>query len=435
MSLSKLYEDKKITLENALEFIESGDEILVGGGCSEPISFLNDLHKIADNVKGVVVRKSLDMGAYPYITQEGIADKISTKSFFLGGATRAGAKLGNVTWFPSPLSYASEFMRKNAEDFKGRKVFVCAVSAMDEYGYMSSSLSAQWEIAGAEVSDIIIFEINPNMPRVNCEGQYHISNADYVYEVNTPIPEVPPIIPTEIETTIGEYVASLVEDNSCIQLGIGGIPNATAKAFMNKKNLGIHTEMITSSMADLFEAGVVTGKYKNIDKGKIIGTFALGNKELYKFLTDNPIVSIKDSEYVNNPVIIAQNDNVVSINTALQVDLVGQVCSESIGYKAYSGVGGAFDFAYGAKLSKGGKSIIALPSTRKNGTISTIKAVLDPGATVSIPRHVVDYVVTEYGIAHLARCTTQERVEKLIAVSHPDFRDELRKQADEMMLF
>jgi acyl-CoA hydrolase len=233
----------------------------------------------------------------------------------------------------------------------------------------------------------------------------------------------------EIDKTIGAYVASLVNDGDTIQLGIGGIPNAVALAFMNKHDLGVHTEMITSSMAILAEAGVITGKKKSLHKGKMIGTFALGTQALYDFLDGNPAVQLLRGNYVNNPFVIAKNDNMVSINTALQVDLTGQVCSESIGLRTYSGSGGQNDTAEGAIHAKNGRSIIALYSTAKNGTISAIQPWLTPGAAVTLSRNNVDYIVTEYGIAPMKARTIKQRVENLIAIAHPDFRSELRALA------
>jgi len=434
LNSNDIYVQKKRTLDDAIGEIRSNDEIIVGGGGSEPVNFLSNLHKIADQVENVVVRKSLDMGQYPYMTTPGMAPSIRTKAYFLGSQGRAGYQLGNVEMFPISLSaIGTSIYQQAAVEHTERRVFVCTVTPPDERGFVNA-MGIQWENEALEMADMVIFEVNPNIPRVPGFNQYHISKAYCFYEVNNAIPPLPPIEPTEKERLIGEYVASLVEDGSCIQLGIGGIPNAAAAALMDKKDLGVHTELITPTLVDLVEAGVITCTRKNIDKGKIVGAFILGTKQLYQFVDGNPMVLMRPATYTNDPFIISQNDRVVSINGALQVDLCGQVSSEAIGVRPYSGQGGAFDFAYGARLSKGGKNIIALPSTVKNDTISTIRPMLEPGAVVSIIRTVIDCIITEYGIAQMRNCTVRERVQNLIAISHPNFREDLRKQADALML-
>ena len=434
MDWNKTYAQKKRALDEVLGEIRSNDEIIVGGGCCEPVNFLGNLHKIAPNVENVVVRKSIDMGVYPYATTPGIAPSIRTKAYFLGSQTRAGYKNGNVEVYPISLSaIGNSILEQAAVERVERRVFVCAVTPIDDQGFVTT-MGVQWENEAFQAADVVIFEINPHMPRVPGFNHFSIDKADFVYEVDSEVPLLPPIEPTEKERKIGAYVASLVEDGSCIQLGIGGIPNAAAAALVDKKDLGVHTELITPTLVELAEAGVITCARKNIDKGKMVGAFIMGTKRLYQFVDENPMILLRPSSYTNDPFVIAQNDRVVSINGALQVDLCGQIASESIGATPYSGQGGAFDFAYGARLSKGGKNIIALPSTAKKGTVSTIQPMLDPGAVVSISRVVIDYIVTEYGIAQMRNRTVRERVENLIAIAHPDFRADLRKQADALML-
>lgn len=312
---------------------------------------------------------------------------------------------------------------------KPPNVFIGTVTPMDKHGYCKTSISALYEKVFIENADLVIMEVNPNLPNVGGDTELPIDEIDYIIEVDRPVPILPVAEICDTDLIIGEYVASLVNDGDTIQLGIGGIPNAVALAFMSKKDLGVHTEMITSSMADLALAGVVTGKRKNLHKGKMIGTFALGTQKLYDFIDNNPSVQLLRGEYVNNPFVIAQNDNMVSINTGIQVDLSGQICSESIGLKTWSGTGGQNDTAEGAIHAKNGRSIIALNSTAKNGTISTIQPWLNPGAVVTLSRNNIDYIVTEYGIAPMKARTIRERVENLIAVAHPDFREELRQAA------
>jgi acyl-CoA hydrolase len=297
---------------------------------------------------------------------------------------------------------------------------------MDSHGYFRCSLSQLQESKLAEVCDRIILEVNPNIPFVGGDTAIHISQIDCLIEVDTPVPQTPRIEPNETEQTIGGYIAELIHDGDTIQLGIGGIPNAVGKALLSKHDLGVHTEMLTNSISDLVEANVVTGRKKNIHKGKIIATFALGDATLYKMMDHNPAVEILRAEYVNDPFVIKQNDNMVSINTCISIDLTGQVNSESIGAQQYSGTGGQSDTAYGAIHAKNGRSIIALTSTALDGKISSIVPVLAPGAVVSLQRNNVDLVVTEYGVARLRGRNISERVENLIAIAHPDFREELR---------
>lgn len=257
---------------------------------------------------------------------------------------------------------------------------------------------------------------------------------DYVFESNEPLLEVPSIEATEVERKIGENVSELIEDGSTLQIGIGGIPNAIIQFIDNRKELGIHTEMITEGMVDLIEKGIVTNSRKTLFKGKTLGSFVMGTKRLYDFVNENVSIEIRRGSYVNDPYIVAQNEKMISINTCLQVDLSGQVCSESFGYQQYTGTGGQLDMHRGATMSKGGKGIIAMRSTVKNDTISTIMPTLSLGSYVTIPRQDVDYIVTEYGIAHLRGKNSRERALALINIAHPNFRDFLRSEAEKMNL-
>jgi len=421
----QLYNSKKITVEEALSLIKSGDEIAVGFAGLEPMAILSQLHTIKDRISDVTVWLSLSMGNYQFFNQPEMKNTFTTNSFFLGAGLRQSYSLGTVSLQPSHLH--NGFARKI--QVKPPNIFIGTVSPMDRHGYCKTSLSALYEKAFIENADMVIMEVNPRLPDVGGDTELPIDEIDYIVEVDRPIPILPDTPISENDKIIGEYVASLVNDGDTIQLGIGSIPNAVALAFMNKQDLGIHTEMITSNMADLALAGVVTGKKKTLHKGKIIGTFALGSQKLYDFMDRNPGVQLLRGEYVNNPFVIAQNDNMVSINTGLQVDLTGQVCSESIGLKNWSGSGGQNDTAEGAIHARNGRSIIALNSTAKNGTISTIQPWLTPGAAVTLSRNNIDYIVTEYGIAPMKARTIRERVNNLIAVAHPDFRQELRQAA------
>lgn len=427
----ELYNSKKITVEEALSLIKSGSEIGVAAFGMEPVSILKKLHTIKDRVGDVNLVCSTPMDKYEFMMDADIARSIKCESLFFGDMLRRAHEFKGASYIPSNLHDGS--IRRL--DYKKQNIFIGSATTMDKHGYVRSSLSLVNEKYFLENADLVILEINPNIPVVNGETEIHISNVDYVVEVDTPVPTLGCSHVSDTEKTIGEYVASLVNDGDTIQLGIGSIPDASAMAFMDKKNLGLHTEMITNSIADLVEAGVITNKKKTLHTGKLVGAFAYGNEKLYDLLDNNPSVMIMRGDYVNDPRVVAMNDNMVSINTAIQVDLTGQVCSESMGTIQFSGSGGQFDTAFGAIHSKGGRSIIALKSTAKKGSISTILPVLTPGAVVTLSRNVVDYVVTEFGIAALRGRSVGDRVNNLIAIAHPDFRSELKKEAEKYHLW
>jgi acyl-CoA hydrolase len=281
-------------------------------------------------------------------------------------------------------------------------------------------------------ADLVVLEINENLPWTLGDTQIHISEADYLVENHMPLVELPAIEPSEVEDAIGHYIADLIEDGSTIQLGIGGIPNAIAMSLFDKKDLGVHTEMFTDGMVDLFEAGVITGKYKTLWPNKLVGTFALGTQKLYDFIDNNIAVEFQQGKVTNDPYVIAKNYKMVSINTALQVDLLGQVCSQSLGSYHFSGTGGQLDTHRGAQMSEGGRGIIALRSTAKKGEISTIVPQLSRGAEVTVPSQDVDTIVTEHGVAELRGRNVKERAEALINIAHPDFRAELREEVERL---
>jgi acyl-CoA hydrolase len=312
----------------------------------------------------------------------------------------------------------------------------------DEHGFISLSTSNTYESQMIDKADVVILEINPNYPRTFGDVEIHYSEIDFFIEADYAVPALPDTEPNEKDKKIGEYIAELINDGDTLQLGIGGIPNAVASALKGKKDLGIHTEMMTSGMVELIQAGAVTGKKKTLHKGKHVATFALGNRKLYDFIDNNPSVMILNGKYVNDPHIIGLNDNMVSINTAMEVDLSGQVCSESIGHIQFSGTGGQADTAIGAQKAKNGRSFIALystamvrnPETGEKEETSKIVPLLKRGAIVTLSRNDVDMVVTEYGVAHLRGTNVRERIQRLIAIAHPDFRDEIMKEAHEIGL-
>ena len=431
MDYKELYRSKLGTLEGALSMIHSGDTIATPIYGNEPTQFIKQLHTIAPRVEDVALWTMLLMGEYPVMQDTSLKGRIDIYTFFYNKECRAGHAAGRYHMVPLDLHSAGQVVRGTRRP----TVFVGAVSPMDQHGNVYLSFDLQASLECMEAADRVIFEVNSNIPRVFGETAVPISRADYIYEADTPLPLAPAAPSSAVEKKIAEHVVSLIHDGDCIQLGIGGMPNAVGEALLDKQDLGIHTEMLTSSMGKLLRAGVVTNAKKNFNPGKTIGAFAWGDQPLYDYLAENTSVCMRRSAWANNPFNIAQNDNMVSVNAAIQVDLTGQVCSESLGIRQYSGTGGASDYAYGAYHSKGGRGIIALTSTAKNGTVSKIQPFLTPGAVVSISRNIVDYVVTEYGIAKLRDRTVGQRVQNLIAIAHPDFRAELKKQANDLMLW
>ena len=409
--------------------IKSGDFVVLGAAASAPNATLNALHTIAPRVEDVTVFSGLE-GSFPFQTDPAMYGHITSGGIMFGAGLRAGAKVGNSTYCPGNLH---DVLIRRMEVCPP-DVFVCAVTPMDEHGQVQIPLSLMFEMEAMEQAKTVIFEVDPNLPRTCGMVDVSIERADYVVEVDYPICTIPSPEIGPVERTIGEYVASLIHDGDCIQLGIGAMPNAVAEALRDKRDLGLHTEMFTSAMGELIRAGVITGERKNFNKGRHVGVFALGDQALYDTLAQDPRTYMVRASYGNDPAVIARNDNMVSVNTTLEMDLTGQACSESIGSMQFSGTGGATDYAYGAMHSKGGRGILAFPSTAKHGTVSKIKTQLTLGAVVSISRNLVDYVVTEYGIAQLRGRTVRERVHALIAIAHPDFRKDLEAEARKLML-
>ena len=418
-------------VDGALSLIKSGDMIAASLYGNEPKVFLMNLHRIGHRVENVHLWTMLMTDDYPVMKDASLTGKIDVRTSFYNVFSRNDHHTGRFNYYPMNLQAMGEGTLETSRP----TVFVAAVSPMDEQGnvYLSFDLEGSWE--WLEAADTVIFEINDQIPRVCGETAVPIEAADYIYEVSYPIPLAPEPPSTDVDKRIAENVASLIKDGDCIQLGIGGIPNAVGQVLLDKKDLGIHSEMITSSMGLLMRKGVVTNERKTLHRGKTIGGFAWGDQALYDFMADNPMIELHRSVYVNDPFIIAQNDNMVSVNAALSVDLTGQVCSESFGPRQYSGTGGATDFAYGVFRSKGGRGVIAIASTAKGGTISKIQPVLPAGSAVSISRNIVDHVVTEYGIAKLRNRSIRQRVDALISIAHPDFREDLRKEAERLMIW
>ncbi|MGI9952791.1 acetyl-CoA hydrolase/transferase C-terminal domain-containing protein [Moorellaceae bacterium AZ2] len=430
MNVYEEYRRKLISIDEAVAMVSSGCSIAAAMAASAPPGLLGALGKRRDEVENVRVFSALLLRDYDFFLDPSMKGHFFLESWFYGAGERRGHELGTVSLIPS---HGREWGIRKAQ-FDPPDFFWGTACPMDRHGYFSLSLGVGYEKDLLAVAKTVVLEINPNLPRTYGDTQVHISQVDYVVENEAPLFELQPIEPSAEEKAIGAFVADLIEDGSTIQLGIGGIPNAIATFLMNKKDLGVHTEMFTDGMVDLAEAGVITGRCKTLWPGKMVGNFALGTKKLYNFLHENLAIEFQPGRVTNDPCVIAKNYKMVSVNTALQIDLTGQVVSESIGHLQYSGTGGQTDTAVGAQMSPGGKSIIALRSTAKKGTISTIVPFLPEGAKVTLHRADVDYVVTEYGVAHLKACSIKERVNRLIAIAHPDFREELRREARRLKL-
>ncbi len=424
-----------VKIEEIIALVQSNFDIVVGMAASEPQAFMTHLHLAADRLDNVTVTNCLPFADGEFYLNEKYKDKFLLDTWFYSGTLRKAHKHGNISFIPNHLHFAG----KKRLDYRKPDLFIGCATPPDKNGFISLSLSNVYEKEVMNSSKIVAIEINPNFPRTFGDMEVHISDIDYFIEVDYPAPTIPNLDPNEKDTLIGNLIAEQIHDGDTLQLGIGGIPNAVSKALFHKKDLGIHTEMLTSGMMDLIKAGAITGKKKSLHPGKHVCCFALGTKELYDFIDDNPSVMILNGGYVNDPAIIGLNDNQVSINSTLEIDLTGQCASESIGPVQFSGTGGQSDTAIGAQNAKNGRSFMALystafvrnPETGEKEEVSKIVPTLKPGAAVSLSRNDVDYVVTEYGMVSLRGTNLRERARLLISIAHPAFRDELKKLAIE----
>jgi len=431
MNAIEEYKKKLLSVEDAVLKVKANDTVVVGMASAQPQGFLSNIHHIKDKVENVTIISCLLLKEYDFYNYLGKGNSpFYLESWYLGNFERDLYKKGLATFIPNNLHAAA--IDKLAE--RKINVFVGTATPMDRNGYFSLSLSLVYEKDMVEAADIVILEINENLPQTYGDTVVHISDVDYLFENNVPLIEVPSIEATETERMIGGYIGDLIEDGATIQLGIGGIPNAITKFLTSKKDLGIHTEMMTDGMVDLVEQGVINNSQKTLWKGKTIGTFVMGTKKLYDFVDKNLSVELHRGRVVNDPYTVAKNNKMISINTSLQIDLTGQVCSESFGFNQYTGTGGQLDMHRGATMAPDGKGIIALRSTVKNDTISTIVPVLPLGSYVTVPRHEVDYVVTEFGVAHLRGKSMRGRAIEMIKIAHPNFRDYLASEAKKMNL-
>lgn len=442
MNYTDAYQKKLISVEDAVHLVKDNDFIFSVGAMSESIAFFDHLEDIKDDVRNVKIVNLLPAKKYAFYTDPSYNGKINVEGMFFGRFCRESQKAGLASFVPVHLRN-SGVDRFYYQDLNGYPVsiYVIAVTPMDEHGFFSTGPTCLSNRALVERADIVIVEVNNNLPRTFGDTYIHISEVDYIFEGNHQVPYLAQKEITDTDRIIGKYVAELIDDGSTIQLGIGGIPNAVAEELKCKKDLGVHTEMLNDALVELYKCGAVNNSKKTLYKNRMVTTFTNAGKEACDFIHDNISVLHLDVAHVNSPYVIAQNRQMVSVNTTIQIDLMGQCASESIGPLQISGSGGQVDTAMGAKLSPDGKSIIAIHSTAmvkdETGNMvrqSRIVPAQPAGTPITLLRTDVDYVVTEYGIASLRGASLAERAEKLINIAHPDYRDELRYQAHKMFL-
>ncbi len=426
MNWQEDYKKKITTAEKAVQCVKSGDRIAFSHACGEPHTLPRELVKRAPELRNVEILHQVPMGEALYCRPEN-SGSFRHVSVFSGAPTRDAIWEGRADYIPRfNFELPSLFETSWPID-----VAMITVSPPDACGFCSLGVSVDYTKKAAETAKVVIAEVNPCMPRTHGDSFIHVSTLTCVVEVNHPIYELPKRELTEVEKRIGKNVAELIEDESCLQLGIGGIPDAVLANLGGFRDLGIHSEMISDGVKDLVDKGVVTGSRKNLHRGKILITFMMGTKSFYEWVNDNPMIEMHTVDYVTNPEVVGRNKKMISINSALEIDLLGQVCADTMGAKQFSGVGGQVDFVRGSRLSQGGKAIIALPATAR-GDISRIVPTLKPGAAVTTSRNDVDYIVTDFGIASLAGKTIRGRMRELLKVAAPEFREELQRKAFEI---
>ena len=422
MNWKTYYETHLTTAEEAVTHIKSGDRVVVAHACGEPSYLLDAMVANASAYRDVELVHMVAMGKGDYCKPE-YAENFRHNAIFVGGRSREAVADGRADFTPS---FFFEVPRLFSTTMPV-DVALVMVTPPDENGMCSLGVSVDYTQEAVKQAKLVIAQINPQMPWTGPNSLVSVKDLDVIVEHDAPLIELKPGKIGEIEKAIGEHCASLVPDGATLQLGIGAIPDAVLLFLKDKKDLGIHSEMFSDGVVELAEAGVITNAKKSLNPGKFVVAFLMGTKRLYDFVNHNPDVDMRPVDYVNHPFVVAQNDNLISINSCVQVDLMGQVASETVGSKQISGVGGQVDFVRGASAAKGGVSIIAMPSTVK-GKISKIVPLLDEGAAVTTSRNDVDYIVTEYGVAHLKGETLRQRARNLIAIAHPDFRDELKAE-------
>ena len=417
----KLYESKLTTADEAVKHIPDGSRVFFGHAANEPFVLTDAFVRNYEQYKDVEVVHWVPMGKGEYCDPK-MKGHVKHNAMFVGGVTRKAVQEGRADYTPFFYHQSTRFFSDGTFPID---VVLISVTPPDQHGYVSLGVSVGGTKPAALNAKLVIAQVNDQMPRTMGDSFLHVSQLDYCVEASMPLPELGGGAIGEVEEAIGRHIAGLVEDGSTLQLGIGTIPDAVLKFLGDKKDLGIHSEMFSDGVVDLYEKGVITGANKTLDKGKMVAAFLMGSKKLYDFVDNHPDVLMKTVDYVNNPAVICQNPKVVAINSCLQVDFCGQVNSESMGTKQFSGIGGQLDYVRGASMCPDGKAILAMPSTAKGGTVSRIVPVFDIGTTVTTTRTDVQYIVTEYGVANLRGQSLRRRAELLIGIAHPKFRDEL----------
>ena len=424
MDWKSIYEERLTTAADAVNRIKSGNRVATPHAAGEAKHIIGAMVENKDAYRNVEVCQMLPMTGATY-AKPGLEDHFRHISQFVGGMTRETIKAGHGDYTPCYFSQIPNLWGRTLP----LDAAIIHVSTPDEHGYCSCGVSVDYSLHSVENAKanggIVIAQVNKFMPRTLGDTFVHISKMDCIVEYDEQITELKPPVITDVEREIGRNCASLINDGDCLQLGIGSIPDAVLLFLKEKKHLGIHSEMFSDGVVELVEAGIIDNSAKNFFKGKMLATFLMGTQRLYDFVHNNPMVYMAPSTYTNDPYIAGQNDNLVSINSAVQIDLLGQVCAETIGKVQFSAVGGQVDFVRAAAISQGGRSIIAMPSTASGGKISKIVPYLDQGAAVTTSRNDVEYVITEYGIANLRYRTLRDRAKSLIRIAHPKFRDEL----------
>lgn len=419
------YQSKRCSADDAVRVIRSGDCVYIHPGCAEPEQLVKAMVGRAAELRDVRVIHLLTAGNADYVLPE-MAGKFRHIAFFSGANVRTAINEGRADFIPIFLSEVESLFSSGAMPVD---VALIHLSPPDEHGFCSFGVGVDTTKTAAEFAKVVIAQVNPKMPRTLGDSFIHLNKIHHIVEVSDEILEHPQGQISDVAMKIGGNIAVLVEDGSTLQLGIGEIPDAVLSVLGDKKHLGIHTEMVSDGVIELIEKGIITNEKKTLHPGKVILGFVLGTRRLYEFIDNNPIFEFHPSGYTNDPSIISQNDRQVAINSALEVDITGQVCADSLGYCLYSGIGGQVDFMRGSARSKGGKPIISLPSTAKDGSISRIVSHLKEGAGVVTSRGDVHFVITEYGVAYLHGKTMRHRCRALIDIAHPKFRDELEQAA------